>query len=317
MSNKHQSWGWMLAVDFFFAGAGGGMLVLAALVELFGNSRMSLAGNLLGPAFMCIGCIFLIFELGKPFRAWRVFMNPKAILTVGAWTMSVAIATAFVYAAMALPAKAFPLNLLPFDPIVWRDWVWAGKLLAVVNLITGLVVATYPGVLLGRLKGRPFWTGPGIMALFLLSSLVTGTAAHYLCGFVTEAPSVVVWNALPGVFALLLMFQLVLWIGYLWIKQSGATENEAAAARRWTSGDRSLAGKGAFLFLGTLVPLVLALLPNPAAQAVAAALVLFGGVTMRLLVIKSGDDRTYLPGEKRYNLRLPNGDEAFLHKSAH
>ena len=85
MSDKHQNWGWMLAVDFFFAGMGGGMLVIAAVVELFGGgTRMSLLGNLLGPAAMCIGCGFLMLELGKPLRAWRVFMNPKAILTVGA-----------------------------------------------------------------------------------------------------------------------------------------------------------------------------------------------------------------------------------------
>lgn len=315
MSNKHQTWGWMLAVDFFFAGAGGGMLVIAALVELFGGDRLSLLGNLMGPAFMCIGCGFLILELGKPFRAWRVFMNPKAILTVGAWTMSVAIGSAFLYAVMVLPAKAFPLNLLPFDPIIWRDWAGIGKLLAVVNLITGLVVATYPGVLLGRHKGRPFWVGPGIMALFLLSSLVTGGAAHYLSGLVLAAPAFNIWSALPGVIALLLGFQLVLWVGYLWIKQSGATEAESAAAKRWTSGDMSFAFIAGFMFLGTLLPLVLALLPSPLAKAAAAALVLLGGVTMRVMVVRSGEDRTFLPGEKRYNLRLPTGNEAFLQKN--
>jgi formate-dependent nitrite reductase membrane component NrfD len=308
MSNKHQTWGWMLAVDFFFAGAGGGMLVTAALVELLGGGiRMSMAGNLLGPAFMCIGCGFLILELGKPFRVWRVFMNPKAILSVGAWTMSVAVCSAFLYGAMALP----------FPQIFWRDWAGIGKILAVVNLITGLVVATYPGVLLGRQKGRPFWVGPGIMALFMLSSLVTGIAAHYLCGLVTPAPAAAVWKALPGVIALLLGFQLVLWIGYIWIKQSGTTEAESLAAKRWTSGEMSFAFKAGFLSLGTLAPLVLALFPNPAAQAAAAALVLLGGIIMRLLVIRSGDDRTFLPGEKRYNLRLPTGSETFLHKNWH
>jgi len=306
MSNKHQNWGWMLAVDFFFAGMGGGMLVIAAMVELFGGgTRMSLLGNLLGPVSMCIGCGFLMLELGRPLRAWRVFMNPKAILTVGAWMMSVAIISGFIYAAMAIP----------LDLIFWRGWTALGKCLAVVNLVTGLVVATYPGVLLGRLKGRPFWGGPGIIALYLLSSLITASAVHFLSGLLTPAPAMTIWHALPGLIAVLLLFQLLLWTGYLWIKQSGATAAEATSAQRWTSGDLSSAFKIGFVALGTVAPLVLVLLPFPAAQAVGAVLVLLGGVTMRLLTIRSGEDRTFLPGEQKYRLRLPTGDEEFLHKN--
>jgi formate-dependent nitrite reductase membrane component NrfD len=330
MSTKHQNWGWMLAVDFFFAGMGGGMLVIAAVVELFGGgTRMSLLGNLLGPASMCIGCGFLILELGKPLRAWRVFMNPKAILTFGAWMMSFAITSGFVYAAMAVP----------LDLIFWREWAMLGKCLAVVNLITGLVVATYPGILLGRLKGRPMWVGPGMMALFMLSSLATGGALHYLCaqlmpvlgtllapmlipgsalfflsGVLVPVPDAIIWRVLPGGIAALLLLQLLLWSGYLWVKQSGATAAEAASAQRWINGNLSLAFR-CFMILGTIAPLVLMLLPMQAAAALGAVLVLLGGVTMRLLTVRSGEDRTFLPGEQKYRLRLPTGNEEFLHKN--
>lgn len=305
MSNKHQTWGWMLAVDFFFAGLGGGMMAIAAAVELFGGARMSPLANLLGPACMCIGCGFLTLELGRPLRAWRVFMNPKAILTIGAWTMTFAIVSGFIYAAMSFP----------FDLIFWRDWTILGKCLAVINLVTGLIVATYPGVLLGRQKGRPFWVGPGIMALFLLSSMVTASALHFLSGLLLPAPAVNIWRALPALIAALLLLQLLLWSGYLWIKQNGATALEAASARRWTSGDLSFAFKAVFMVLGTVVPLILALLASSTAQALGAILVLVGGVTMRLLTVRSGEDRTFLPGEQRYRLRLPTGNEEFLHKN--
>jgi formate-dependent nitrite reductase membrane component NrfD len=330
MSNKHQNWGWMLAVDFFFAGMGGGMMAIAAVVELFGGgTRMSLLGNLLGPACMGIGCGFLVLELGKPFRAWRVFMNPKAILTVGAWMMSIAMVSGFVYAVMGIP----------LDLIFWRNWAILGKVLACINLVTGLTVATYPGVLLGRQKGRPFWVGPGIMVLFMLSSLVTGCALHYLSallmpvlgtllapvltsssalyflsGVVNPAPAAAIWHALPGAIAALLLLQLLLWSGYLWIKQSGATAAEAASAQRWISGDLSLIFKG-FMVLGTIAPLVLLLLDIPAAQVAGAVLVLLGGVTMRVLTVRSGEDRTFLPGEQKYHLRLPTGSEEFLRKN--
>lgn len=307
MSEKHQTWGWMLAVDFFFAGMGGAMLVIAGLAELFvGPGMTSLLGNIVGPLCMCVGCGFLILELGRPLQAWRVFMNPKAILTFGAWMMTFAIISGFVYASFGIDWGLF----------FWRDWSFLRGLLAIVNVVTGLVVATYPGVLLGRHKGRPFWTGPGIMALFLLSSLVTATAAHIICGLLVSAPaSEQVWAALPGMMAAMLFAQAVLWVGYLWIKQTGTTTSESAAAKRWISGDMASGFKISFLVLGTVVPLVLTIIPFAATAAIASLFVLFGGVTMRMLTVQSGTDRTYLPGELKYRSRLPKGEEEFMKKA--
>jgi len=307
MSEKHQTWGWMLAVDFFFAGMGGAMLVIAGLTDLFvGPGLTSLLGNIVGPLCMCVGCGFLILELGRPLQAWRVFMNPKAILTFGAWTMTFAIISGFIYASFGIDWSLF----------FWRDWSALKILLAIVNVVTGLVVATYPGVLLARHKGRPFWTGPGIMALFLLSSLVTAAAGHYLCGLIVAAPvSTQVWNAMPGLMAAMLFAQAVLWIGYLWIKQTGTTIAEANAAKRWISGDMASGFKISFLILGTVVPLILALIPFAVSAAIGSLFVLFGGVTMRMLTVQSGKDRTYLPGELKYRGRLPQGQEEFLKKA--
>jgi hypothetical protein len=41
-------------------------------------------------------------------------------------------------------------------------------------------------------------------------------------------------------------------------------------------------------------------------------MVLFGGILMRHLVVYSGEDRTWLPGEQKYRSRLPVGDEEFI-----
>jgi protein NrfD len=310
MKNKHEGWGWMLAVDFFFAGMGGGMLVLAALIELFiGEGRTSFFGNLLGPLFMCVGCGFLVLELGRPLQSWRVFMNPKAILTAGAWIMSLAIVVGLAYAAFDLQPGWFGSESFAWQ----RDQFLIRKLLSVVCLFTGLVVATYPGILLARHKGRPFWVGPGLVPLFLLSSLVTGAAAQFLSGFVV-APQALpnVWASLPALAGVLLFFQLVLWVAYIYVKRTGATEAEAASALRWISGDKSGTFKYEFLLTGTLIPMVLMMTSSATLQGVGALLVLVGGVVMRCLVVNAGQDRTWLPGELKYRARLPHGDEAFL-----
>lgn len=305
MSEKHQTWGWMLAVDFFFAGMGGAMLVVAAIIDLFIEpNQVSLLGNIVGPLCMCVGCGFLVLELGRPFQAWRVFMNPKAILTFGAWMMTIAIISGFVYA-------SFGIN---HGLIFWREWDILRQLLALVNIVTGLVVATYPGVLLGRHKGRPFWIGPGIMGLFLLSSMVTALAAHAICGMIMPIEGSVL-QSLPKLLAALLLTQALLWAGYLWIKTSGTTVAEAASAKRWISGDLSKGFKISFMLIGTLVPMILFLIPVTLFQALAALMVLFGGVMMRMMTVTSGNDRTFLPGELQYRSRLPQGNERFLKKA--
>lgn len=302
MAQKHEGWGWMLAVDFFFAGMGGAMLVIAGIADLFvGEGRTSALASFLGAAFMAMGSGLLVLELGRPFQSWRVFMNPKAILTVGAWTMTLAIGAGLVY-------TTFSFAMFP-----WSDWTIVRKLIAAFLIISGLVVATYPGILLGRHKGRPFWVGPGMVSLFVLSSFVTAFAAHYLSGLIfAPLKSAAVLGSFPAVIAGLLAVQLLLWGSYLWVKISGSTEAEAAAARKWLCGEFSSAFKVGFLLAGTVLPLVLVLVPAVFCQAAGAALVLLGGLIMRTLVVYAGADRTWLPGEVKYRSRLPHGDEAFL-----
>jgi formate-dependent nitrite reductase membrane component NrfD len=302
MIHKEDTWGWMLATDFFCAGMGGGMLVVAGLVELFlGPGRTSLLANILAPLLVAAGAGLLILELGRPLQAWRVFVNPKAILTFGAWNMTLAIGFGLAYASFGIPA-------LP-----WSGWAGAVRqILALLATATGLVVAGYPGVLLARHKSRPFWTGPGMLAIFLICSLVTASAGHLLSGMLLRPSQAGLQSALPFITVDLLIFQLIFWPAYLWIKSSGTTAREAAAAQLWLRGKFARAFWLGILLAGTLLPLILLPLPGAALQALGGVLALAGGLLIRLLVVYSGAVRTWMPGEEKYRSRLPLGDEDFL-----
>lgn len=302
MSHKHETWGWMLAFDFFFAGMGAAMLLYAGIAELFLlNGNLSTLGLFAAPIFVAAGAGLLVLELGRPFQALRVFMNPKAILTFGAWNMSIAIVAGLLLATSWI------------DVFPWFGVVGLRKVLAVICIITGFIVATYPGVLLARHKSRPFWNGPGMMVLFLTSSLLTGVSAYIVCGLISEA-SIVVYMVFPNLAAGLCAFQLVIWLGYLWIKSTGTTEREANAVKRWTSGNFAAPFKYGFILLGTIVPLILYLIPDVIFIEIAGLLAILGGLLMRNLVVYAGQDRTWLPGEEKYRSALPCGDEAFLKK---
>ena len=66
------------------------------------------------------------------------------------------------------------------------------------------------------------------------------------------------------------------------------------------------------LMLGSLTPLICFGFSHPIAIGIGAILVIAVGVLMRNMVVYSGADRTWLPGEEKYRARLPKGDEPFM-----
>lgn len=301
MKSQEETWGWMLAVDFFCAGMGGAVLFITSTAIWLGQGdQVPVAANILGPLLITLGALFLIFELGRPLQAWRVFVRPAAILTLGAWHMAIAIVGG--------------LGLAMFN-VGWGPWptsILLENILIVVCAWTGLVVAFYPGLLLATQRARPFWSGPGMISLFLISSLVTASSALLLLGHasnfrVDDFP----FNMLHGVALFLLGFQGVLWIGYLWAKVGGA-QAEEKAARVWLDGELALLFWGGVIGLGTLVPMLFLMTPSLILQRISPALVLGGGLLMRVMVVRSGRERTWLPGEKDYLAGLPQGDEEFI-----
>jgi protein NrfD len=304
MKHHEDIWGWMLATDFFLAGMGGAMLGIAAVVDLFvGPGQICFYARLVAPMLIAMGAGLLIFELGRPFQGLRVFMNPKSVLTFGAWSMTVAIVVGLANASFYVPANLYK--------VPWAGSGGGQPVLSIILLVFGLIVASYPGVLLARHKARPFWTGPGIAVLFMLSSLVTAISAHQLLNLVETPQSSMLSSGLRWITGALLAVQAVLWLIYLYVKRTGGTKQEADAALRWLMGSLAPAFWLELLGCGTLVPLALQLfVPN--AVAISAVLTIIGGAILRYMVVASGQDRTWIEGEQAYNSRLPRGDEAFL-----
>jgi formate-dependent nitrite reductase membrane component NrfD len=280
---------------------GGAMLLIAGVSDLaLGVVKTSLLGNIAAPLFIALGASLLILELGRPFQAWRVFLNPKAILTIGAWTMLVAIGLGLFYA-------SFGIQGMP-----WSNWIALRKFIALLLILSGLIMATYPGILLGRHKSRPFWTGPAMMMLFLLSSLITGLVAHILSSVILPPTSGDLTNSLKWLVVIFLGMQMLFWIGYLWVKYTGTTEREAIAAKKWIQGNSSYLFWIGFILMGSLLPIILLILPAKIYLVLGSVLALLGGALMRLMVIDSGKERTWLPGEIAYRTKLPTGTEEFL-----
>ncbi len=304
MKEEHK-WGWPIATYLFLGGLGGGMIVVAGLADLvFGKGELFSLGSLIAGIAIAIGSGLLIFELGRPWQFWRVLSRQKAIMTVGAWMLSFAIATSFVY-----------FSFWPdFSP--WRQLVGLRHLFAGINIILGLGVCIYTGVLLGSLRARVFWNTPILPVLFLVSGLSTGTAAQALLAGAwhsrgNAADVEAVHAALRSLDVTLIVFELMVLFLYVVMMRLAAGKVTARITAKWLAGRKSLAFWGGLVVLGLAAPGLLYLTPSAAARLVAPILILIGGLILRFLIVFS-DERADLPGESQYYERLPKPDAPFL-----
>lgn len=304
MKTEH-SWGWPIAGYLFLGGLGGGSIVVSSVADLFfGKGEIFALGSLMTAVLIGLGSALLIFELGRPLQFWRVFSTQKAIMTVGAWMLSLLIVTSFLY-------FTFWPEFIP-----WRQWVLIRQLLAAFNLLLGLGVCTYTGILLGSLKARRFWNTPMLPILFLVSGLSTGVAMQsLLAGVWPYAGSLgLVEQIHPALRALdvgLICLELIIVAVYVLMMRSSADEDAARAANSWLTGSKKVPFLAGLLGVGLILPILAYALGGNMGFVIAPICALIGGIFLRFLVVFS-DVRTELPGEAEYYANLPGGDETFL-----
>ncbi len=275
MNQKTASiWGFILYTDFFLGALGGGLLVLGSLATLFFDPGMVNAVPFIAAvAVMGIGTALLVIELGVPIKAWRVFTNPRSFLMIGASLMTASMGLALLLASFYLPG-------LP-----WRHSSSLQNIIALLAASTGFGVAFYPGLLLGGMTGRPFWKGPLLAPLFLLSGLSTGAAFYCLLGLIWPVSQQAAYWFLKSMNLFLLVIQIIGWTTYLFIKKAQCPPRELISWKAVFAGQRNLVFWIGFVGFGLVVPFVLYLLPIELFTTFAHCFVLFGALIMRGFVV--------------------------------
>ena len=275
MNQEHSpTWGWTLYSDFFLGAIGGGLLIVGSLATLIrGHGYVNAAPFVTAVVAMGAGSSLLVIELGNPLRAWRVFTNPRSYLMIGASLMTISMGLSLLLASFYLPN-------LP-----WSHLKGIQNILALLAALTGLGVAFYPGLLLGEMVSRPFWRGPLLAPLFLLSGLSTGLATFCLLGHIWPATEESVYRSLSNMNALFLVAQVVGWITYVFIKQGLASPREVVAWEATFTGVRRVVFWGGFLGLGLVIPFAFYFFSDVNLTLVAHVLVLIGAFVMRGFVV--------------------------------
>jgi protein NrfD len=303
---KEHIWKWPLASDLFLGGLGGGMLVISSVADLFfDKGNVFSLGTIVAAIIIGLGAGLLVFDLSRPLYFWRVFSGARAILTIGAWISGLAIICGLVYGS----------TLLSFSP--WHNLAGLQSALAWICLFLGLGITIYTGIFLGTIKARPFWNSPALPVIFLVSSITTGLAAqslllHFQVFGITKNEMATVTSFLNHFNLGSLVLEIIVLMIYVLIMRYSATVSTAQIAAIWLSGSKKLQFWGGLIFWGLVLPIVFYLLPGSIMFFLAAAFVLIGGIILRFLIVYT-DDRTLLPGEKKFYSWLPDENEAFLH----
>ncbi len=162
-------WDWRIAADLFCGGIGVGAFLVAVLSSLYYKDRqpeVSRIGAILAPVFVILGLIFLLTELGRPFRLYKTVagFNVSSPLSWGGPLQTIFIGVSVVYAYLWLKPGRERLR----------------KIVGVIGVPFAVAVGAYHGWLLTIVRARQLWNSGPAMVAALIGFATTGMAAVLL-----------------------------------------------------------------------------------------------------------------------------------------
>lgn len=181
-------WGWEIPVYLFLGGLVAGLMIIAGvrLVAMRPRERQALVcctiGPLVGLAFLSLGMLALFLDLSHKPYVWRLYLTfqPTSPMSWGSWILLLVypalLANALAHLPEAIPAlaKRFPVLVTISDFILARTRLVVA--IGFSNVVLGIALGIYTGILLGTLGARPLWSSAVLGPLFLFSGLSTAAA---------------------------------------------------------------------------------------------------------------------------------------------
>jgi len=278
-------WDWPIPVYLFLGGTVAGLMVLTSFRYIAGRDN--------APILLTAGMLALWLDLSNRFIAYRFYLafKPLAPMSWGAWILLGVYPVSILFSLSELPEKwRRKIGGIPLGTRITAlaDWVRSGKIkarLAWANMILGVGLGIYTGILLGNLLARPLWNSAILGPLFLASGLSTGAALMLLFGLNREERHLL--GRADTVFILLELVLLGLFL--ISLLNGNAVRQESAALL--FGGEYTAAFWSLVVIAGLLVPLFAEfweILGGKSSRWMAPVLVLFGGLSLRWILVFAG-----------------------------
>lgn len=289
-------WHSEVALYLFLGGVVAGLMVIAGLWTLRAPSRpRSRSLSLLpwaAPVLLSVGMFFLWLDLENRLNVFRFYLAFRVTspMSWGAWILLAIYPASILLAWVMTPQdlREAALHGLPRAHRLARIGECAltrVRRIALVNVVLGAALGIYTGVLLGTLAARPLWNSAVLGPLFLTSGLSTGAAFLLLWRLSDDER-----RLLGRVDMWLIVAELALIAAWLGDLTAGGDASRAAASIV-AGGSYTAAFWTLVVTVGLLTPLIAEWLEHRRHMTpgrVAPALVLFGGLALRWIIVYAG-----------------------------
>jgi len=164
------TWNYLIAIYLFTAGLSSGAAIIASITDIINHTdeRIKRVSAYLAPFPVMLGLACLVADLHRPLNFFKVLIhyNPTSVMSWGAFFLLVFPIIAVVYTAMVY---------FNYDGALRKITVW-------LELVLGLAIGIYAGLLLAAIYNNPVWSNPLIVFLFFISAFSTGACMIILGG---------------------------------------------------------------------------------------------------------------------------------------
>lgn len=275
-----EAYEWPLAIYLFFGGLSGALATIGVVMSFLGlNQDVVVASIVSSIVSMAIaGVVLVLFELMRPFTAWRSLSNWKhSGISWDVILVASVIGGGFLY---VLP--------LMFDLGGLTDFLASIQVITgTLAIVAGVLFPIISGGLLSSFNTVPLWHGPGLPSLMFVTSF---SAAFSLLIVVSgngmsDNMLKTFWGAIFGLTVLVILLS----ISYLETVKNGPVEAQLAMGLLKKNAVFILG----FVVIGLLVPAVIGGMMFFGEYASTIAMVggvsvLIGGLTLRHYMLKAG-----------------------------
>ena len=167
-------WEWQIPVYLFLGGMVAGMMIISGYFLFSGRNKESNCSCLFIPivslVLLSLGMFALFLDLSHKLYVWRLYttFQLKSPMSWGAWIL-ILVYPALIANLLIHPAKWMTNRvpkLLEYSKKI-KSHPFLVKNIGISNMILGLMLGAYTGVLLSSMGSRPLWNTSLLWVLFL------------------------------------------------------------------------------------------------------------------------------------------------------
>lgn len=275
-----EAYEWPLAIYLFFGGLSGALVSIGVVLQFLGlNKTVVVAAVISAIVSMAIaGAVLVLFELMRPFTAWRSLTN---------WKHS-GISWDVLLVALVIGGGLLFVLPLVIDLGALTDFLAGIQIVTgILALIAGVLFPVISGGLLSAFNSVPLWHGPGLPTLMFTTSFSGAFSLLIILNSNNMNDNMLrtFWGAIFGLTVLVILIS----VSYLETVKNGSVEAQLGM-RILKKNPIFVLG---FVIIGLLVPAVIGGLLFFGSYAstmalIAAVSVLIGGWTLRHYLLKAG-----------------------------